>query len=461
MKIVHKCVDGVDLEMELFSFEAKKLTQKDFDASRAIDLVYSGNPIKMEDYTYDLRQESIALFPAEPRGSSKLLRVNADGQVSYFDHFGNSISSLLKGCHVVFNNSRVLDARLSVALNEGKEVELMLLDLGNIDPTLPCSSHQIQAMIRSDNIKVGDVYTEPSSGSRVEIKDVRGIWEEEEESGGNGCDCIVTIHDDDCIPDFLARNGSVPIPPYLHREAVESDKERYNNVYAKDCGSVAAPTAGLHFTDEVLDELGRGNVSSLTLHVGAGTFMPVRSKDARDHSMHAEHFYVNVGELRCIVEAMEVGKPITVIGTTSTRTLESLHWLGVKRLRGIAGAEDTKQLKLGQFEWIGLGVSDPSITAITSLKALMKGLSDDEVLVGETALMITPNSYNFRVIDHLVTNFHAPDSTLMLLVSAFLGKQNDVRNIYEEAQNRGYRFLSFGDACLFSRHGVSLPLERK
>ena len=126
MKIVHKCVNGVDLEMELFSFEAKELTQKDFDAARAIDLVYAGNPINMKDYSYNLQKESIALFPAEPRGSSKLLRVNSNGQVSYFEHFGNNISTLLEGCHVVFNNSRVLDARLAVDLGDGNEVELMV-----------------------------------------------------------------------------------------------------------------------------------------------------------------------------------------------------------------------------------------------------------------------------------------------------------------------------------------------
>lgn len=128
MQITHKCVNGVDLQLELFSFEAKELTEKDFDAARAIDLVYAGNPINMREYSYDLKEESIALFPADPRGSSKLLRVNAKGQVSYFDHFGNNISSLLEGCHVVFNNSRVLDARLGVDLGGGNQVELMVSD---------------------------------------------------------------------------------------------------------------------------------------------------------------------------------------------------------------------------------------------------------------------------------------------------------------------------------------------
>ena len=459
MTITHQCINGVDLEMELFSFEASSLTQKDFDAARAIDLIHGDSPINMKDFTYDLKQESIAVFPAEPRGSSKLLQVDSLGRVRYYNHFGTKIPTLLKGCHVVFNDSRVLNARLAVDLGAGNQVELMLLDLGKVDPMSPTSDHQIVAMIRSDTVEKGDIFT--VSDVKVEVMDVRGIWEEDEDSGGNGSHCIVKIHSADVISDFLDQNGSVPIPPYLHREAIVSDKECYNNVYARDGGSVAAPTAGLHFTDDALNEIEESNMSWLTLHVGAGTFMPVTSKDARDHSMHAESFFVSVGELRSILKAMEDGKSIAVVGTTSTRTLESLHWIGVKKLRGLSGSDNPKELELGQFEWIGLNVADPSITAVSSFKALINNLHDDDILSGQTSLMITPNSYQFKVIDHLITNFHAPDSTLMLLVSAFLGQHSNITSIYEEAQRRGYRFLSFGDACLFSRPGAQLPSEKK
>ena len=176
------------------------------------------------------------------------------------------------------------------------------------------------------------------------------------------------IHSADNISDFLAQQGTVPI--------LASDKECYNNVYARDGGSVAAPTAGLHFTDDALNEIGERNMSWLTLHVGAGTFMPVTSKDARDHSMHAESFSVSVGELRSILKAKEDGKNIAVVGTTSTRTLESLHWLGVKRSRGLSGSDNSRELQLGKFEWIGLNVADPSITAVSSLKALINDLQD-------------------------------------------------------------------------------------
>jgi S-adenosylmethionine:tRNA ribosyltransferase-isomerase len=433
------------------------------DAARAIDycIVHPNNPITMSDYGYMLKQESIALFPAEPRGSSKLLRVDSYGEVSYYNHFGNAIPSLLHGCHVIFNNSRVLDARLSVRLagtGESTPVELMLLDLGNIDPTSPCNEHVIPAMIRSEFVMIGDTMIEPISGVTIEVVNVSGIWEEEIESGGNGTDCFVRIHSSDGLETFLTNNGSVPIPPYIQRMVVPSDKERYNNVYAKLAGSVAAPTAGLHFTDEVLTLIGETNISKLTLHVGAGTFKPVLSKDAREHSMHAENFSVNVKELKSIIHAMEGGKPLAVVGTTSVRTLESLYWLGVKQLllRQTAQSDNNtlsqEVYDLGQFDWIALSALAESshISPTSALRAMIDNMHDDEFVSGKTSLMITPKSYNFKVVDHLITNFHAPDSTLMLLVSAFLSKSN-VAKIYEDAQRDGYRFLSYGDVCLFSK----------
>ena len=435
----------------------RRLWSSSSSSSLAHCIVHPDNPINMSDYGYMLKQESIALFPAQPRGSSKLLRVDSRGEVSYYNHFGNVIPHLINGCHVIFNNSRVLDARLSVRLiTGGTPVELMLLDLGSIDPTSPCNENVIPAMIRSELIVTGDKLIEPVSGVTIEVVNINGLWEEELESGGNGTDCIVRIHSSEGLETFLTNNGSVPIPPYIKREVVPSDKERYNNVYAKFAGSVAAPTAGLHFTDEVLTILGETNISKLTLHVGAGTFKPVLSKDAREHSMHAENFSVNVKELKSIIHAMERGKPLAVVGTTSVRTLESLYWLGVKRLLSRKTKSDNSMSQevddLGQFDWIALSavVDLYNISPTSALRAMIDNMQDDEFVSGKTSLMITPKSYFFKVVDHLITNFHAPDSTLMLLVSAFLSKSN-VAKIYEDAQRDGYRFLSYGDVCLFSK----------
>ena len=246
--------------------------------------------------------------------------------------------------------------------------------------------------------------------------------------------------------------GSVPIPPYLHRAAEDSDKDAYNNEYANNAGSVAAPTAGLHFTEDVLHKIGSSNCSYLSLHVGAGTFKPVMVKDARDHEMHSETFSVPIFELKNIVSALKDGKPLISVGTTSTRTLESLYWCGVKRIRGLDNQSET--LNLEQLEWVPLQVGESrSISKVNALEALIANKSETDVLHGKTSLMICPPQYSFKVVDHLLTNFHAPDSTLMLLVSAFL-KDNEgkkIPKIYEDAQTSGYRFLSYGDVCMFSR----------
>jgi S-adenosylmethionine:tRNA ribosyltransferase-isomerase len=241
-------------------------------------------------------------------------------------------------------------------------------------------------------------------------------------------------------------------------------------VYAAGGGSVAAPTAGLHFTHAVLKEIGATTTTTttttteeqedddgrscsfLSLHVGAGTFKPVLVLDARDHSMHAETFSVSVAEIHRIIGAIEKGKPIMAVGTTSSRTLESLYWCGVKRMRGLDDS-DTSCLVLGQFEWVPLMVGEGKNTSRQrALKALVEGLANTEFVCGKTSLMIVPGTYDFKMVDHLVTNFHAPDSTLMLLVSAFLNKTGDeVASMYEEAQQNGFKFLSYGDVCVMSR----------
>ena len=273
-------------------------------------------------------------------------------------------------------------------------------------------------------------------------------WLEDEESNGNGTECLVRIQSPLMVEDFLAQNGNVPIPPYFHRQAEASDSEAYNNVYAQDGGSVAAPTAGLHFTDKVLEKIGKENCSYLCLHVGAGTFKPVLVEDARDHAMHAETFAVGVSEVQSILQALKSGKPLVVVGTTSMRTLESLYWCGVKRLTG--QEIDCTRLYMGQFEWVPLKDKE-NPTREAALEALLQDAEEDGIISGATSLMITPNSYEIKMADHLITNFHAPDSTLMLLVSAFLGSGEKVRQVYEDAQANGYRFLSYGDSCFFTR----------
>ena len=404
--------------------------------------------IRMSDYSYNLKESSIARYPASPRGSSKLLRVNGLGEVTYYDNFSNVFASLAKDSHLIFNDSRVLDARLYCLDSSQKRIELMILDLGNVDMDAPCNTITLRAMMRTHCLKEGDVFTEAMTRTdQIQVVEVHGVWLEDDKSDGNGMECSVRIISDESVDRYLHTAGSVPIPPYFVREAEKSDKDAYNNVYAAADGSVAAPTAGLHFTHDLLSQI--DTVSFLTLHVGAGTFQPVLLEDASEHKMHAEFFSVSVKELQRIICSLQQNKPLIVVGTTSCRTLESLYWCGVKMLV-IEDGVDVCNLELHQFEWKSLERSAAHVSRVQALEALLHEHATP-VISGRTSLMITPNSYDFKVVDHLLTNFHAPDSTLMLLVAAFLKSGEKIKSIYEEAQTWGYRFLSYGDVCMFSR----------
>jgi len=458
MSFVHKCSSGVDVELKLFTYDSKTVTEKDYAAAKTIDSLIDDRAIEMKKFSYNLLEESIAKFPANPRGSSKLLYVNNNGDVSYATNFSESFPSLAEGCHIVFNESRVVEARLFLQeqSNHKEKLEMMILDLGNVElNNRSASTTPLEVMLRREGVEKGALFQVATKNETVQVvvDESLGEWLEDEKSDGNGTRCMVRILSEDSVAEFLEKEGSVPIPPYLQRAAESLDKERYNNVYAKakQAGSVAAPTAGLHFTPTVLEKIGMTNCSYLTLHVGAGTFQPVLVEDARDHRMHGESFGVSVYELKNIIKALEDNKPLIAVGTTSCRTLESLFWLGVKRIRGMEYTE------LGQKEWMALRVGEGSnLSRTEALKVLVADKDDGDIIHGRTSLMIAPPNYEFQVIDHLVTNFHAPDSTLMLLVSAFFKDKDGelIRRIYEDAQDSGYRFLSYGDVCFFKRQGL-------
>jgi len=498
ISFTHKCVDGVDVNMEYFSFEANDVTGKDYEAARRVNGILSeetayehpaNKEIKMSDFTYNLKIDSIAKYPAEPRGSSRLLNVDTSGNVNFFDNFSDSILPLLGNSHLVFNESKVVNARLSVNSAEDPnetETEMMVLDLGDVLEKA-CQGTELTVMIRKEGIQAGDLFNIHGQGSvSFRVETVKGPWIEDEKSNGNGTECVVKCSiEDKSIANMSAlfrSVGSVPIPPYLNRKAEASDESAYNNVYASGEGSVAAPTAGLHFTDPLLAKIGQDNISYLSLHVGAGTFKPVVVEDARDHAMHGESFVVSVGELQRIIESLESQKRLVVVGTTSSRTLESLYWCGVKKilinqkieeemkvlsLNGLTKSEmkllrkmkeeklsDDEATVLGQHDWKHLESimerKGMNITATDALKAVIKDEPSEEIVTGRTSLMIVPG-YDFKVVQNLITNFHAPDSTLMLLVSAFLGDGKKVRSVYEGAQDCGFKFLSYGDACFLSR----------
>jgi len=244
--------------------------------------------------------------------------------------------------------------------------------------------------------------------------------------------------------DILVASGIIPLPPYMNRKAVENDKLRYQTIYAGSEGSVAAPTAGLHFTEPVFKKIKAKGIAveDVTLHVGAGTFKPVSTDDVGRHEMHTEKIFVKKTTIQKIIEKQNL--PIIVVGTTTTRTLESLYWFGVKLL---VDNDEKKEIDIKQWDPYN-PIYDVGISPEQSFNKILDFMRDKalDVISGQTQLMIIPG-YSFRIPDVLITNFHMPKSTLLLLVSAFIGE--GWKNVYEYALNQNFRFLSYGDSCLF------------
>ena len=398
-------------------------------------------PIYIADYNYPLPDERIAKYPLAERDHSKLL-VYRDGQVTEdrFYHVGDYIAphSLL-----IYNNTRVIQARLEFHKPTGARIEVFCLE-----PLMP---HDYQLSLGSTTgctwkcmvgnvkkwhdeaieLKAGDftlrAYKEQVLGNTFAV---RFEWDEENVS----------------FAEILDAAGELPIPPYLNRKTEESDLRTYQTVYSRIKGSVAAPTAGLHFTDQVLNDLrARGiETDEVTLHVGAGTFLPVKTADANEHTMHTEIIAVP-RETIAHIQA-KLGH-IVAVGTTSMRTLESLYFIGNK-LRDVemSRCRDV-EIHVGQFEPYE---SDYDLSVHDALQAILDYLdrTGQTTLHAETQIMIKPG-YTFRIVDQLITNFHQPQSTLLLLVSAFVG--GDWKTIYDYALSHDFRFLSYGDSSILNR----------
>jgi S-adenosylmethionine:tRNA ribosyltransferase-isomerase len=400
--------------------------------------------IILPEYTYDLPENRIASFPAENRDDSLLLIREADGSIRQ-DHFRNIAGHLKGSCHLVFNNSRVIPARLIFIKPTGAKIEIFCLK-----PLNPAGYDQALSSTSSCEWECMAGNLKRFSGGPLIMDTLIGqknipLYAEKKEQTGNLVHIRFSWHDDSVsFARILSSVGKTPLPPYIKREPVETDRERYQTVYSKHEGSVAAPTAGLHFTKGILEQLRQKNVimHEVTLHVGAGTFHPIQSDVLTNHVMHAEYIHVSND---FIASAAGFKDPVVAVGTTSVRTLESLYWLGVKVLknRQLSAAD----LRLNQWEAYELPQEESMQAAFG---ALHHWLVEREMsgLFSSTQLMIVPG-YRFRVIDTLVTNFHQPGSTLLLLVGAFLGKS--WKSVYQYALENGFRFLSYGDSSLLFR----------
>ena len=404
--------------------------------------------IQISDYNYELPDERIAKFPKEQRDHSKLL-LYRQGEVGE-DVFYNLPKYLPKGALIVMNNTRVIQARLHFRKsNEKGENTGALIEIFLLEPAQPADYEQMfqttercawlclvgnlkkwkeGALVRRITIK----------GEEIEVRATRrgehgtSQWIDFEWSG------LVSF------AEILDAMGELPIPPYLNRETQESDLSTYQTVYSKIKGSVAAPTAGLHFTDAVLNELDACGIEreELTLHVGAGTFRPVKSATIGEHEMHTEYIAVR----RHTIERLIAHEGCAIaVGTTSVRTLESLYYMGLKVLRNPDIKEE--ELHVSQWEPYDVGNKMDDARSVDALQALLDWMIRHEltVLHSSTQIIIAPG-YDYHIVKMLITNFHQPQSTLLLLVSAFV--KGDWHKIYDYALSHDFRFLSYGDSSL-------------
>lgn len=397
--------------------------------------------IRIEEYDYPLPDERIAKFPLAKRDESKLL-LYKDGQVSesVFKHIADYLPA---GSLLVYNNTRVIQARLLFQKATGARIEVFCLE--------PAEPHDYALIFQQTErcswiCLVGNLkkWKDGFLTKKVTIQGEEVILSaEKKESHGDSHRIEFTWNNPKyTFADLLDAAGVLPIPPYLHRETEKSDLVTYQTVYSKIKGSVAAPTAGLHFTPEVLADVDAHGIGreEVTLHVGAGTFKPVKSETIEGHEMHTEFISVRRSSIERIQK--DLGK-IIAVGTTSVRTLESLYYIGVK----LASHPDATSEELVVNQWMPYEAENNRIPVAEALQHILDYLDRHQAdkLVTATQIIIAPG-YEFKVVRGIITNFHQPKSTLLLLISAFV--KGNWRTIYDYALSHDFRFLSYGDSSL-------------
>ncbi len=401
--------------------------------------------IKISDYNYDLPEHKIAKYPKENRDKSKLLYLkNSQIETTQFD---NLPDLLQPNDTLFFNNAKVIQARLLFKKSTGANIEIFCLKpyepadynlsfQANKECEWEClvknlkkwKTEKLSLNLQINNVKYQLEAQKISVNAQSVI--VRFSWQNSDNK-----DDAATI----TFGDILDNLGETPLPPYLNRQAEKQDKIRYQTVYAKQEGSVAAPTAGLHFTDSVLDRLRQQSIDLqyVTLHVSAGTFRPVKSETIAGHDMHEEHFEITKS---VIDKLLSCNSRIIAVGTTSVRTLESLYWIGVKLINSQTDAFKIKQWEVYECQ------QDISLEeSLSAVKNYMES-KNIQLLQASTEIIIVPG-YKFKVTNALITNFHQPKSTLLLLIAAILG--NKWKEVYQYALNNDFRFLSYGDSSMF------------
>ncbi len=396
--------------------------------------------IVLSDFGYELPDEKIARYPLDQREKSKLL-IWRDGHIKG-DLFEELPEILPSNSLLVFNNSRVIEARIKFQKPTGSQIEIFCLRPHDGNYGIRNAMEQTGKVLwncligGSSKWKHNQILKKQNGEIILEARFVRK----------NTDNFIIEFSWNPAFLSFeivLHQMGSVPLPPYLNRTAEISDIERYQTIYANESGSVAAPTAGLHFTKTLLSNLSEKGVDSiyLTLHVGAGTFLPVKNENVSEHRMHEEFIELSLESVEGLISKLK--KTVIAVGTTSLRTLETLYWLGLM----VSKNEKISSAELYLDQWFAYE-SATDLTVEESLKLLLSwiGKQPDKKLITKTQLFILPG-YQFKIVDGLITNFHQPYSTLLMLVSALIGP--DWKTVYSFALKNDYRFLSYGDGCLF------------
>ena len=429
--------------------------------------------ITIADYSYDLPDGAIAYYPLAERDASRLLVYRA-GDL-HEDIYRNIARYLPDDALLVFNNTRVVEARIVFQKPTGGQIEIFCLEppaeYGGIATALMqtgsvrwkcliggASKWKPGQVLRKELAIAGDGYpnggadpkdgADPNGGARIALE---ARWVERVD--GAFLIELSWTPAELSFAELLHRAGLVPLPPYIHRTVESTDSERYQTVYARHDGSVAAPTAGLHFTEAIFGQLEERGIqrSFVTLHVGAGTFLPVKAATLGEHSMHIEFIAVLADVIRDMLQRLKAGAPVIAVGTTSARTLESLYWLGVK----VVADPGLSPEELVVHQWDAYAPVAKPIDVTDALQALLTWMERGGLgeLVTTTQLLITPG-YAWKIVAGLVTNFHQPESTLLLLIASLIG--DDWKSMYNYALEHGFRFLSYGDGCLLlpARNGA-------
>ncbi len=393
--------------------------------------------IAIEDFTYNLPDERIAKYPLENRDLSKLL-VFKNGTIDQ-KQFPDIKSVLPANAMLVFNNTKVIQARLKFKKATGAEIEIFCLEpLSPVEVQMAFDSRETttwKCIVGNARKWKNDPLTKTITIDGEEIV----ITVEKGEQLSDAYSIVFNWDNNDfSFAEIIENIGLTPIPPYLNRETEEIDLDRYQTVYSEHKGSVAAPTAGLHFTNEILSNLQADGheLLNITLHVGAGTFKPVKSEKIAEHDMHTEHFVITQQSLASLINNTN---PTIAVGTTSVRTLESLYWYGVRILENLS-------IEKGVQQWDPYNLNG-NYSRKEALTALLDFMIENKIntLSGRTSIIIV-TGYQFKMINGLVTNFHQPQSTLLLLISAIVGMK--WKEIYQYALDNDFRFLSYGDSSL-------------